>query len=172
MDTEAVPVPRPLWRLLLGIVVTADLMLMMVLTFIDVVGRYIFNSPLPGAKELTEVLLALLVFASAPLITADRTHITTALFESVLSRGVLRRRNSVLALLGALVCGVLAWRLWLQAGLAATVSTGTPLLGLPVAPVVYFMSVASAVCTLILLAQVVAPDDSPTFDAGKAGGGL
>ena len=89
-----------------------------------------------------------------------------------MSRGVLRRRNSVLALLGALVCGVLAWRLWLQAGLAATVSTGTPLLGLPVAPVVYFMSVASAVCTLILLAQVVAPDDSPTFDAGKAGGGL
>ena len=147
--------PTQWWRLLLGIAVTVDLLLMMGLTFVDVVGRYVFNSPLPGAKELTEILQAVLVFGAAPMITADRTHITTALFESVLSRKVLRWRDAVIALLGAIVCSVLAWRLWIQAGLVLALHEGTPLLGVPMAPFVYFMSAASAACALILLVHVV-----------------
>ena len=40
---------------------------MMALTFVDVIGRYVVNSPLLGAYELTEVLLALVVFGAVPL---------------------------------------------------------------------------------------------------------
>ena len=70
---------------------------MMAITFVDVAGRYLFNAPLGGAKELTEVLLALMVFGAAPLVAATRSHITTALFESALKGGVLRFRNGAIA---------------------------------------------------------------------------
>ncbi len=142
----------PRIRLALAWAVTADLMAMMVLTFVDVVGRYIFASPLPGAKELTEILMAFLVFAAAPLVTADRGHITTALFESVLPKLVIRWRNVLIAVLVATALAVLAWRLWIQAGLILDLKTGTPLLGVPIAPIVYFAAVTSALCALIVLA--------------------
>ena len=142
----------PRIRLALAWAVTADLMIMMVLTFVDVVGRYLFAAPLPGAKELTEILMAFLVFAAAPLVTADRGHITTALFESVLPKLVIRWRNVLIAVLVAIALAVLAWRLWIQAGLILDLKTGTPLLGVPIAPIVYFAAVTSALCALIVLA--------------------
>lgn len=139
-------------RLALALAVTADLMAMMLLTVVDVVGRYLFASPLPGAKELTEILMGFLVFAAAPLVTADRGHITTALFESVLPKLVIRWRNLLIAVLVAIALSVLAWRLWIQAGLVAELKTGTPLLGVPVAPIVYFAAASSALCALIVIA--------------------
>jgi TRAP-type C4-dicarboxylate transport system permease small subunit len=35
---------------------------MMCLTTVDVVGRYVFNSPVLGAFELTEFLVLILIF--------------------------------------------------------------------------------------------------------------
>ncbi len=124
---------------------------MMALTAIDVAGRYLFNAPLGGAKELTEILLALMVFGAAPLVTATRTHITTALFESALKGPVLRARNIVVAGVSSLCCGVLAWRLWAQGDAMRDLAGGTPLLGVPLAPVFYVMAVLAALCAVIAL---------------------
>ncbi|MBC7006138.1 TRAP transporter small permease subunit, partial [Photobacterium sp. BZF1] len=43
-----------------------SLMLMMVITFVDVVGRFFFSSPLIGSTEMIEVLLAVMVFMAFP----------------------------------------------------------------------------------------------------------
>lgn len=138
-------------RVAFAIVVTLDLMAMMVLTFVDVVGRYVFSAPLAGAKELTELLMGLLVFAAAPIVTADRGHITTALFETILPLRARLWRNAVIALVVAVACAVLAWRLWVQADMIRSLNTGSQLLGVPIAPLVYFMSVAAAACALIVI---------------------
>lgn len=134
---------------------------MMALTFVDVAGRYLFNAPLGGAKELTEVLLALMVFGAAPLVVATRNHITTALFESALKGGVLKVRNAVIAIVSALCCGVLAWRLWTQAVAMAELKGGTPLLGVPLAPIFYSMAIMSGICAVLtLVVAVTAPPKS------------
>ena len=138
-------------RVAFAIVVTLDLMAMMVLTFVDVVGRYVFSAPLAGAKELTELLMGLLVFAAVPIVTADRGHITTALFETVLPVRALLWRNALIGVVVAIACAVLAWRLWVQAGMIHSLNTGSQLLGVPIAPLVYFMSIAAASCALIVL---------------------
>ena len=38
------------------------LLVMMATTIVDVIGRYIFNSPLSGAGELTELILVSVIF--------------------------------------------------------------------------------------------------------------
>lgn len=124
---------------------------MMALTFVDVAGRYVFNAPLGGAKELTEVLLALMVFGAAPLVTTSRTHITTSLFESALRGTVLRVRNAAVSIVSAVCCGVLAWRLWAQGAAMGEMSGGTPLLGVPLAPIFYAMAILSGVCAILAL---------------------
>ena len=48
---------------LLGVAASAILFAMMLLTTVDVVARYVFNRPLRGAFEVTELLLVVLIFA-------------------------------------------------------------------------------------------------------------
>ena len=50
----------------LGIAASAILFCMMTLTFVDVVLRYVFNRPLRGGFEVTELMLLVLIFAGLP----------------------------------------------------------------------------------------------------------
>ena len=58
---------------------------LMALTTADVIGRYIFNWPLRGAFELTELLLLTLIFAGLPLASRADEHVTLDFIDMVLS---------------------------------------------------------------------------------------
>ena len=67
--------------------VTAGLLFtMMMLTFIDVVGRYVFTAPVFGAAEMIQFLLAITIFAGLGLVNAHDDHIVVELFEPALKR--------------------------------------------------------------------------------------
>lgn len=66
------------------------LFLLMVLTCIDVVGRYFFSQPLVGATELTEIGLALVIFTAMPVITWRGGQIVVDLIDSIAPPLVLR----------------------------------------------------------------------------------
>jgi TRAP-type C4-dicarboxylate transport system permease small subunit len=84
---------------LLELVAASVLFLLMLTTCLDVAGRYLFNSPVPGATELTRIGLALMVFAAMPLITWRGGHIVVDLLDNVLGQKVLK----VLGLISALI---------------------------------------------------------------------
>ena len=48
----------------------------MAITTVDVIGRYMFNWPLRGAFEITELLLLMLIFAGLPLVSQADEHVT------------------------------------------------------------------------------------------------
>jgi len=137
----------------LGLRVAAGVLLlaMMAVTFVDVVGRYAFNAPLPGAFELTEVLLALVIFVGLPIITARREHVTvdlvTARLPGVAQAGLAR----LATLVTALVLAVLAWRLGQSALDYAAYGDATVYLGIPLGPVAGFMAACAAVAALVAL---------------------
>lgn len=91
------PVRRGAARLL-GFACLCVLMAMIGLTCVDVVARYLFNSPVNGAYELTQLLLATLIFLALPLTTAAGEHIEVELLDGFKSR--------ILKALGALCAGV------------------------------------------------------------------
>ncbi|HVC12486.1 MAG TPA: TRAP transporter small permease [Burkholderiales bacterium] len=78
-----------LYRVLLG-VSAALLAAMMLLTVGNVVLRYAFNMPIYGTVELTQFLMAAVVFAGFALVTRSRGHIVVTLFEPALLRWVPR----------------------------------------------------------------------------------
>ncbi|GAA0791929.1 TRAP transporter small permease [Marinobacterium sediminicola] len=83
----------------LEVVSASVLFILMALTCVDVIGRYLFNSPLHGGTELTEIGLAVMVFAAMPVVTWRGGHIVVDLLDRFLGSRVVK----VLALLAALV---------------------------------------------------------------------
>ena len=67
MNDTPNPAPRAhaLDRLLGGLS-ALPVALIMVLTFADVLGRYVFSSPLRGSVELIEYAMALVIFTALP----------------------------------------------------------------------------------------------------------
>ena len=57
------------------------LLAMMAVTVIDVAGRGLLDRPLPGGFELTEILLALMIFLGLPLVSMRGGHVTITLTD-------------------------------------------------------------------------------------------
>src|SRR5262245_2137091 len=142
---------------LLGAAAAILLFGLMALTAADVVGRYIFNWPLRGAFEVTELLLLALIFAGLPLASRADEHVTLDFIDMALGK----RGRLLLRRLVDLVCGLLilalAWRVWIKAGKIAGYGDTTEVLRLPVGPFVYFMAIMVALTGIVHLAKVVFP---------------
>ena len=81
--TEKKPV-RGLASVLDGLAAVA-LIVLMAVTCVDVFGRYFFNSPLTGSTELTEMSLAILVFAGFPVISWRNDHVVVDILDKYVS---------------------------------------------------------------------------------------
>ncbi len=138
---------------LLGLVAAVLLFAMMALTFADVTGRYVFNNPVPGAFEMTEVAMGVLIFAGLPLISARDGHIAVNIADGLMSGRALRLRAFLLDLLIAACNGVLAWVLWEKGMQLVGYGDASPYLGIPIGPVMMAMAVLAWFTVLVLLVK-------------------
>jgi TRAP-type C4-dicarboxylate transport system permease small subunit len=151
--------PRaPLHRIdrLLGAVAALTLVGMVLLTSIDVVGRYLLNRPLTGAFELSELAMGALVFSSLPLVTLRRQHVTVDLFDRLVPLRWRPAQDALLEAVAALCMAAIAWRLWLKAGDMMHAGETTAVLKIPVYPLVYYMAVLAFVSAFVIVALAVA----------------
>ncbi len=134
----------------------ATLLILMVTVFIDVVGRNLFNAPLPWGTELLEMVLALMVFALYPLLALSFGHITVDLIQVRPKLRALQR--AVGSAVGAVVFALIAWCLVRQAIRAASYGEATPLLKVPLSWVlgaIGIMAAVSAMAFLLAMARAV-----------------
>src|SRR6187431_2320874 len=113
---------------------------MMVLTFFDVVGRYLLNRPIRGAFEITELGLVVLIFAGLPLVSHADEHVTMDFIDRLLP---VRWRMPWIRGMHALCAAImffLAWQVWIKATRIASYSDTTDVLRITIGPFVYFMS--------------------------------
>ncbi len=123
----------------------AILMFLMLFTAVDVIGRYFFNKPVWGGFELTEVSLAVLIFAGLPLTTLRNGHITVDLLDAVTPRAVLRVQHVVTNLIAAGCTAFLAYRLFLRGNTLLDAGETTLQIGIKFAYVSYTMAFLMAV---------------------------
>ncbi|MBR9829014.1 MAG: TRAP transporter small permease [Oceanospirillales bacterium] len=128
---------------LLEVVSASVLFILMALTCVDVLGRYLFNSPLHGGTELTEIGLAVMVFAAMPVITWRGGHIVVDLLDRFLGSKIVK----VLSLLAALVMSsslyFLAWRIFELGERSIRRGVVTEFLGMPSGYVVQYIAIMS-----------------------------
>ncbi len=142
------------FEMLLGSATALILACIMLLTCVDVAGRYVFSEPVPGALEVTEIMMGALIFASLPLVTLRNQQVTIDLFEPFIPKPIKHALQVLIQIVGSLCLAMIAWRLWVKAGQMIQQGDTTAVLQLKVWPLVYFMSVLAAVTALILLLMI------------------
>lgn len=135
----------------LGMVTAGVLFALMALTCTDVAGRYLFNAPVQGGLEITQLLLAATIFCALPLVTLGQQHVTADLFDAVSPGWMLRAQHVAACAVGAAALAVLAWRLWLHGAKLMQAGEVTSVLRLKLAPFAYGMSVLMWLNVAILL---------------------
>jgi TRAP-type C4-dicarboxylate transport system permease small subunit len=137
------PAAGPGWErradAVLGVAASAILFAMMLLTFVDVVARYVFNRPLRGAFEVTELMLLVLIFAGLPLVSWADQHVTMDFIDRLLG-GRARNLEWLMHGVSAALMAVLAWLVWLKADRIWAYRDATDVLRIVYGPFVYFMA--------------------------------
>ena len=87
------------------------LFVMMALTFVDVIGRYVFTAPVFGAAEMIQFLLAMTIFGGLSLINASDSHITVELLEPWVKRRMGRLQPIIVQSFSVMVMAIIAWQL-------------------------------------------------------------
>lgn len=148
---------RSLLYTLCGLLAGVALFAIMMLTFVDVGGRRFFDYSLPGALELTEILMVVVIFASLPLVSLRGEHVTFDSLDMLLPAGFRRVQQALVDLFCASMLLFLAWLMWDHAGKMAEYGDVTNRLRIPLYPFVYAMSVMCAMTALVHLLLSVRP---------------
>jgi TRAP-type C4-dicarboxylate transport system permease small subunit len=140
---------------LLGGIVAVLLMAMMLTTVIDVIGRYALKRPVPGAYELIELSLAIVIFMALPLVCLKDENITVTLLIDGLSARARQIHAGVVSLVGAGVLAVVAWRLYAHGAQLTSYGDVTMFLRLPRGPIAYTMAGLSALAAVALVVVAI-----------------
>ena len=128
----------------------------MLITAADVVARYLFSSPIDGAYEIVQTLLAIGILAALPLVGVRSEHISVSFVEGHGLGGAGRWLSFVFSCLMALILATIAQRLWLLSDLVAANGQTLGAYAIPLGPLYRTLSILAAIAALLQFV-VVAP---------------
>lgn len=129
--------------------------ILLVLTVCDVIGRFVFNSPIPGTFELTRILFALSVFFSFSLSQYKGENLgITILYDKYPLRlkGII---DLFSVLISIAMFSVAFYQMLKYAGRMMAVKQVTSVLRWPVYPWIYFASIGLVTLVIALLWDLV-----------------
>ena len=116
---------------------------MMLLTFFDVIGRSLFNSPIIGSVEILTLAMGLLIYLGVGQTTIKGNHIRVDVLTRLLSKKIQHYLDVIVHILGLLISTLIFWRLCVLAFEQTAELNTTQNLGLPVWLIAVLMAVFS-----------------------------
>lgn len=141
----------------LGFAACAILFAMMALTFVDVCARYLANHSVPGSFEITEIMMALLIFAGLPLVSRRGEHVSVDLIDHLQGARARRVHRAVVEFVSGVLLVALAVLLWHKARETAGYGDTTTVLEIRLAPFVYAMTAFVLLAGVVHLVRAFAP---------------
>ncbi|MFW3616998.1 MULTISPECIES: TRAP transporter small permease [Halomonadaceae] len=133
----------------------ATLFAMMLLTTADVAGRFFFNSPILGTVELTQLMLAAVVFLSLPVVCWREEHVSVDLLDTIFPARLIWIRQLLVNLIVTAALWVMASRVWALGARAFQWGDVTEFLRIPVGYLIYLIAAMLAVSALLTLLRAV-----------------
>jgi len=140
------------------------LFLLMLLVAFDVIGRYVFGSPIMGALEVIEVLMVPIVFLALGFCTRKGQHVIVDLVTFRLSSRAQRISGVGASLACAVTFAIIAWQTGLQAlgEILSSASSSSMTLHLPESPFLIVAAVGSlAMCLEFVMQAFNSPPQPP-----------
>ena len=127
----------------------------MVMTFLDVIGRTFFGRALVGTVESVELMMGIIVFCGLALTEIHRRHIVVETFQTLFPRPARRLSEIVNSLLAVAVTGFLAWRLLVKTGEIIEEQEYTQIWELPFWPTAIVMCVGIGMFLVVLVVRLI-----------------
>lgn len=127
----------------LELVAAAGLFFLMLLTVADVGGRYLFNNGVDGAFEITQLGLAIIIFAEMPVVTWRGGHILVDLLDNFLGPKLVRLLSMFAALAVSTSFYVVGVRIWQLGARKLRRGEVTEYLELPVGYLIEYIAIMS-----------------------------
>lgn len=124
---------------------------MAALTFVDVIGRYFLNAPIPGSFEIVGLILGVAMIGAFPLVSFRERHITVGLFDGFIRGGARLFRNFVVRVGTAATAAFMSERLYSAALDEWANDYVTENLGITRAPLLIAMAIICAATALGML---------------------
>ena len=131
------------------------LILMVMLTVADVFLRYVFNRPILGSYELTEFMMAVLVFSTIGYTMVVKGHVVVDLVFTKLPQRSKDILECITSFIAFILFAVVAWRNAVQASTAWGRNDVTAELFIPISPFILFVAIGIAVLSLVLFTQFI-----------------
>ena len=133
-------------------IASVALCVMVLITIVDVVGRYCFNKPLPGAWEIIGLLLVCAGTWAWGYCQMSKHHISVTVIIKRFSLRVQAIIRSFAYLVGFVGFSLICWQMFILAKEYFTMTQGneTLTMGVPFAPFMLMASISAGLMTLVL----------------------
>ena len=131
------------------------LFVMMALTSVDVFMRYVVSRPVPGAFEVGEILMALLIFTALPLVSLRDEHVTVDFAGKLIPAAVLPYIDALVHVFIGLLIAASGWLLWERAPRIRQYGDVTTVLRIPIWPFLYVMGALLMATAAVHLAKAL-----------------
>lgn len=128
---------------------------MMLLTVVDVSGRYLLNRPIVGSTEVTQVMMVTLAFFAIVWCTKTKSHIKLDLLTEYIPPAAQIISDIIFYLLGLGLFSFTAWQNFLMARDNWLAGYTSWVLNIPNYPFYFLVAIACGMVALVLLLFIV-----------------
>lgn len=140
---------------IVGFVALITIIIMMMLTTVDVFFRYVFNSPILGSFEMTELLMVSVAGLSLAWCTLKSGHIRVDIIINMFSKKTNRTIDMVNYILTAGICAFIIPALINRYIEGEKLDVRTYVLQIPEGPFVLLLSFGYLLTFLVLIVKIV-----------------
>ena len=136
------------------------LIVLMLLTFVDVIGRYFLGQPVPGGHVLVQCLVCLLVFTGLPLVVLDDEHLRVRLLDRGMTARQRKWRDFAVKLVIVAALAVLAGQMFWQTAYFSANGEYFESIRIPVSWMAGYAAVATGIAVLFAVGSLFAEPES------------
>jgi TRAP-type C4-dicarboxylate transport system permease small subunit len=133
----------------------AVLATLMMIIIVDVVARYVFNSPLYGSLDLVVVLLVLAVSCAIGYGGRTGAHVTADMMTTLVGPTFEWLSGICIKLFAAAITAIWSWRLFVTGQTAARLGESTQLLNIPFSPIYQALSIGVGLYAAVLVIEAL-----------------
>lgn len=128
---------------------------LMLLTTIDVIGRYLFDTPIMGVFEITEFMLVTFVFFSLAYTQSVKGHVAVDIVVNLFPKKLQTIIDVVNYLISFLVLTLIAWMSFIRGFEVLESKDYSGTLSIPVFPFVFLVAIGSTAMSIELLKDFI-----------------
>jgi len=143
------------WARMISLIGLAGLLLLAAVTVGEVLLRWLFNHPILGVADISELVIAVTIASCFPLVFAEGRSITVRLVGSALGPRAYALLEAFGSFVSLVIFLLLVWQFWIYTGELASNRETTWHLLLPKAPWYGTVTILMSLCVPVLAVQFI-----------------